>query len=96
MTQGERYPPSALLLDVRETPLGAEAYMEAFMNGFEFVLLAIRGRLAEGGLPREERDRLEAFLADYARIAQAYHARREAPLEIRGPVRAKLETTAVN
>lgn len=56
-----------------------EEYMEAFMNGFEFVLLAIRGRLAEGGLPESERERLEVFLADYSRIAQAYRARKPAP-----------------
>lgn len=62
---------------------GPEAYMEAFMNGFEFVLLAIRGRLAEESLPAAERARLEGFLADYARIAEAYRARRAA-VEPRG------------
>ena len=49
--------------------------MDAFMNGFEFVLLAMRGRLVEADLPDAERARLEGFLADYSRIADAYRAR---------------------
>lgn len=57
----------------------SEDYLGAFMNGFEFVLLAMRGRLQEADLPAEERARLEAFLADYWRIAQAYHDRQPAP-----------------
>ena len=78
-----------------------EAYMEAFMNGFEFVLLAIRGRLAEGGLPAQERARLEVFLADYSKIAQAYRDRRAAPaaemaLAITGRMSASLEPVATN
>lgn len=78
-----------------------EAYMEAFMNGFEFVLLAIRGRLAEGGLPPQERARLEVFLADYSKIAQAYRERRAAPaaemaLAITGRMSASLEPVATN
>lgn len=59
------------------------------MNGFEFVLLAIRGRLAEADLPVDERERLEGFLADYSRIAQAYRDRkeeREDRLVFRGPL----------
>lgn len=59
-----------------------DAYLEAFMNGFEFVLLAMRGRLQEGQLPPEERARLESFLEDYARITRAYRERRPAaPVE---------------
>lgn len=54
----------------------ADSYLEAFMNGFEFTLLAIRGRLAESDLGPEERARLEAFLDDYARIVRAYKERR--------------------
>lgn len=78
-----------------------EAYMEAFMNGFDFVLLAIRGRLAEGGLPPQDRARLEVFLTDYSRIAQAYRERREAPhaelaLAITGRVRSSIEPVATN
>ncbi|HUR68144.1 MAG TPA: hypothetical protein VM370_02780 [Candidatus Thermoplasmatota archaeon] len=76
------------------------AYMEAFMNGFEFVLLAIRGRLAEEDLPAAERARLEVFLADYSRIAAAYRDRRAAPkpvgLGIQGKVTRELEPVAVN
>lgn len=59
--------------------LASDAYLEAFMNGFEFVLLAIQGRLAEVDLPSDERARMEAFLADYWRISQAYHDRHPAP-----------------
>lgn len=50
-------------------------YLEAFMSGFEFVLLAIRGRLAESDLSEHERATLLAFLEDYERIARAYHTR---------------------
>ena len=63
----------------QDAGLDSDAYLEAFMNGFEFVLLAIRGRLAEDALPADERARLEAFLADYARIVRAYQARRQLP-----------------
>lgn len=49
------------------------------MSGFDFVLLAMRGRLAEGDLPAEERAKLEGFLADYLRISEAFRARRAAP-----------------
>lgn len=52
--------------------------MDAFMNGFEFVLLAIRGRLAESDLEPGERARIEAFLADYQKLAEAYRGRRSA------------------
>jgi hypothetical protein len=52
-----------------------DAYLDAFMNGFEFVLLAMRGRLQEAGLDEQERARIETFLADYARIVNAYRAR---------------------
>lgn len=55
--------------------LSSDAYMEAFMGGFEFVLLAIRGRLAEANVSPADRERLEAFLADYWRISASYHAR---------------------
>lgn len=76
-----------------------EAYMDAFMNGFEFVLLAMRGRLAEGALPAAERERIEAFLGDYAKIAKAYRERSEAPpspLAIKGPLVADLEALTTN
>jgi hypothetical protein len=54
-------------------------YLDAFMNGFEFVLLAMRGRLLEADLPPAERARIEAFLADYWRIVEAYQQRQAAP-----------------
>ena len=77
-----------------------EAYMDAFMNGFEFVLLAMRGRLAEGALPPAEKERVERFLADYAKLARAYRDRKGAPevapLTVRGPVVADLEALAKN
>lgn len=75
-----------------------EAYMDAFMNGFEFVLLAMRGRLAEGELPDEERAHVEAFLADYARIASAYRDRKEgrATLSVKGPLTLDVEALATN
>ena len=71
------------------------------MNGFDFVLLAIRGRLAEGDLPAAERQRLELFLADYSRIAQAYRDRAAAKapparLAIHGRMPAELVTAATN
>ncbi|HEX2023013.1 MAG TPA: hypothetical protein VHH36_09870 [Candidatus Thermoplasmatota archaeon] len=78
---------------------GQDAYMEAFMNGFEFVLLAIRGRLAEAGLDDAERQRLEAFLADYWRISAAYRARRgegRDALRVRGPIDAALTPVMAN
>lgn len=60
------------------------------MSGFDFVLLAMRGRLAEAGLPETERARIETFLADYWRISRAFHERHEAPapssIVVRGPV----------
>ena len=56
-----------------------DAYLEAFMNGFEFVLLAMRGRVQEDRLPPADKARIEAFLDDYARIARAYRARTPAP-----------------
>ena len=80
--------------------VGSDGYLEAFMNGFEFVLLAIRGRLAETDLPDEERQRLEAFLEDYWRIAKAYRDRRPAPepsgLSVSGPFAADLKAVAPN
>lgn len=80
--------------------LEPEPYMEAFMNGFEFVLLAIRGRLAEGKLPESERARLELFLQDYSRIAESYRARRViAPptgLQIQGRVVADVQVATRN
>lgn len=56
-----------------------EGYLEAFMNGFEFVLFAIRGRLQESHLDAAERARIETFLQDYDRIARAYRNRSPAP-----------------
>lgn len=50
-------------------------HLDAFMNGFEFVLLAMRGRLAEAKMPANERARLESFLADYNRLVEAYRNR---------------------
>lgn len=54
-----------------------DAYLEAFMNGFDFVLLAMRGRLQESDLEPAERARIDAFLEDYARIPRAYRERRK-------------------
>lgn len=74
----------------------ADAYLDAFMNGFEFVLLAIRGRLAESELEPAERARLEAFLDDYQRICRAYRARTPAAeddpsaLRVHGAIAAEL------
>lgn len=80
--------------------LEPDAYMEAFMNGFEFVLLAIRGRLAEADLPADERARLELFLADYSRIAGAYRQRRAAAapeaLVFHGRIRVDVSAPATN
>lgn len=80
--------------------LEPDAYMEAFMNGFEFVLLAIRGRLAEEKLPEEERARLELFLTDYSRIAEAYRARKPAAepvgLAIHGRIAADMALVTPN
>jgi hypothetical protein len=77
-----------------------EAYMEAFMNGFDFVLLAIRGRLAEADMHPAERARLELFLQDYSKIAQAFRDRRAdlAPrgLAIHGSIKSQLEPMATN
>ena len=56
-----------------------DAYLDAFMNGFEFVLLAMRGRVQEERLPAADKARIEAFLEDYARIARAYRNRAPAP-----------------
>ena len=79
---------------------GTEDYLQAFMSGFDFVLLAIQGRLKEGNLPEAERARIEAFLADYWRISRAFHERHEAPapagLAIKGPVTADLPPLAAN
>lgn len=96
---GRNIPPPRPQSFVAQSELEADAYMEAFMNGFEFVLLAIRGRLAEADLPREERARLERFLADYSRIAQAYRARRTAPagaLVFHGRVEADVALVTTN
>lgn len=79
--------------------LASDAYMEAFMSGFEFVLLAIRGRLAEANVPPAERERLESFLADYWRISASYHARQPAPPTaglVMGAFVADLPEQAVN
>jgi hypothetical protein len=70
------------------------------MSGFDFVLLAMQGRLREGTLPEDERARIESFLADYWRISRAFHDRKEAPapmgLAIHGPVVADLPAVAAN
>lgn len=70
------------------------------MNGFDFVLLAIRGRLVESDIHPAERARLELFLQDYSKIAQAYRDRRAdvAPrgLAIHGQVKTQLEPMAAN
>jgi hypothetical protein len=79
--------------------LASDAYLEAFMSGFEFVLLAIRGRLAEANVPAAERARLEAFLADYWRISASYHERHAAkptPGLVMNAFRADLPEQAVN
>lgn len=75
-----------------------DAYLGAFMNGFEFVLLAIRGRIQVEDLKPEDKKRLEAFLDEYSRIAEAYKSRqpdREA-LVIEGRVKAELAPTMSN
>ena len=79
------------------TTLDAEGYLDAFMNGFEFVLLAIRGRLAEENVPAGERARLEAFLADYWRIVRAYQERQAAPPTVGFPMASafRVEMSAV-
>ena len=80
----------------------SDAYLDAFMNGFEFVLLAMRGRLAEADLPADDRARLERFLDDYRRVARAYHDRTAAPippahlLRIHGNVPAEVEAVMKN
>jgi hypothetical protein len=50
----------------------AEEYMEAFLDGYEFMLVAFEGRL-EGPLP----DDLEAFLDDYHRILELHRGHLE-------------------
>lgn len=79
---------------------GPDAYLEAFMNGFEFVLLAIRGRLAEDSVPAAERARLEAFLEDYWRLVNAYKERTQAepdsPLVSSRPFRAQASMVTTN
>ena len=93
-------PPGRIGWVVPSPQMEPDAYMEAFMNGFEFVLLAIRGRLAEEKLPPEERRRLEVFLADYSKIAEAYRARRPAPgtpgLAIHGRIAADVALATPN
>lgn len=64
---------------MRDAPLdGSDEYLDAFMHGFEFVLLAMRGRLLEEKLADAERAKLEAFVADYSRFVRAYRERTEA------------------
>ena len=78
----------------------SEDYLQAFMSGFDFVLLAMQGRLKEGALPEAERARIESFLADYWRISRAFHDRHEPPapsgLAIQGPLVADLPPVAAN
>lgn len=78
---------------------GTEPYLDAFMNGFEFVLLAIEGRLRVEDLSAEDRARLEVFLKEYWRIAEAYRHRRPADvpgLQIEGRMQAALEPVMTN
>ncbi len=51
----------------------SEDYLDAFMNGFEFVLLAMHGRLAE--LDDESQAKVRSFLLDYERVVGGYKAR---------------------
>lgn len=85
---------------MRGVGVASDDYLQAFMSGFDFVLLAMQGRLKEGTLPEADRARLEAFLADYWRISRAFHDRHEAPapagLDIRGPLVADLPPVAAN
>lgn len=84
---------------VHNNGMGSETYLEAFMSGFEFVLLAMRGRLAEVELPDDEKARMEAFLEDYWRISRAYHDRQPGklePLSVTGPVPVELAPTMAN
>lgn len=78
----------------------SEEYLQAFMSGFEFVLLAMQGRLEEGTLPEEERARVEAFLADYWRIARAFHDRHDAPASaatvFQGPLQVDVPPAMAN
>lgn len=78
----------------------SEEYLQAFMSGFEFVLLAMRGRLEEGTLPDAERARVEEFLADYWRIARAFHDRHDAPVTrvpvLKGPINADVPPAMTN
>lgn len=80
--------------------ISADGFLDAFMHGFEFALLAIRGRLQESDMEPAERARIEAFLADYARITRAYQARTPAPapegLAIQGRLPVELEIVARN
>lgn len=77
-----------------------DAYLDAFMDGLEFVLLAMRGRMAESRLPLAARERLESFLAEYGRMATAYRERRPAragaPPALAGPFVAELPSGAAN
>lgn len=78
---------------------GTDAYLDAFMNGFEFVLLAIEGRLQVEDLSKEDRARLEVFLQEYWRVAQAYRQRRPADdslLQIEGVVAAEIAPMMAN
>lgn len=47
--------------------LPAEEYLGAFLDGYEFMLLAFEGRL-DGDVP----DDVEAFLDDYHRILELH------------------------
>ena len=49
---------------------GDAPYLEAFLDGIDFVLTAMRGRIAQEADPAV-RVQLEAFLADYQRLAQS-------------------------
>ena len=93
-------PPTPVDGSVPAPAVASEDYLQAFMSGFDFVLLAIRGRMQEADLPEAERARLEAFLADYWRISRAFHERTDAPapvpLALTGPVRAEVPPAMAN
>lgn len=47
----------------------AEDYLGAFLDGYEFLLLAFEGRLSKEGT---DADDLDAFLEDYRRILELH------------------------
>ncbi len=75
-----------------------DGYLDAFMNGFDFVLLAMRGRIETEDLTKEDRARLQTFINEYSRVAEAYRNRTPATttLHIEGRIRAEMEPLAAN